>query len=359
MKLSVVRGITYGVIGVGALVAMQVSPPDYKKPTVLDSALSAQLPLFEADVVDESGVPTYQAGAVVINAARLNGVDTLVLGGTIRSSLYNALNEIGATEVPRQQRLALAWHLADIFDHKVDMSRDLRAGDRFVVMVERLQQPSGRVIISKILGAKLALSGEDHEAIYFKSKESNSEWFDSQGKSLTAAFLRAPLEYRRISSSFGGRRHPVLNTWRRHEGTDYAAPTGTPVRAIGDGVVVSAGWKGGYGNAVDIRHSNGYVSRYGHLSRFGSGLRAGTRVKMGSTIGYVGMTGLATGPHLHFEIRVNGVARDPGTALRNKSGSPLPASELELFNDTRSHTLAALAQADSGATERYASAVIR
>ena len=119
------------------------------------------------------------------------------------------------------------------------------------------------------------------------------------------------MDFRRITSGFGLREHPILGTWRNHTGTDYSAPMGTPVRAIGDGIVIAAGWMGGYGNAVDIRHSNGYVSRYGHLSGFGQGIHRGARVNMGSTIGYVGMTGWATGPHLHFEVRVNGVAHDP------------------------------------------------
>lgn len=357
MKLSVVRGITYGVIGVGALLAMQLTPPEIEKPQVVsDLPAVSMIPLPFSSEDGKSGVPMFRAGPVVINASRLKGVDTLLLGGTIKSSLYNALVDIGEEEVPRQQRLTLAWHLADIFDHTVDMSRDLRAGDRFTVLVERLQQPNGRVIINKILGAKLALSGEEHEAIYFKSETSSGEWFDGHGKALSAEFLKAPLEYRRISSVFGGRRHPVHKTWRKHEGTDYAAPTGTPIRAIGDGVIEFVGKKGGYGNVIDIRHPNGYVSRYGHMSRFAAGMSRGKRVSMGSTIGYVGMTGLATGPHLHFEIRVKGVARDPRVALRNKSGTPLPASEVALFQSIREHTLAALSQADT-TSDRYALAI--
>ncbi len=289
----------------------------------------------------------FRALPVVINAKRLHGVDTIVLGGTITSSLYAALDEIGEEDMPQSQRRSLAWRLADIFEHRVDMSRDLSKGDRFNVLVERLQQPNGKIIISKILGAKLALGDEEVQAVHFKSKNSSSEWFDEKGKSLTAAFLRAPLEFRRISSGFGGRQHPILGNWRQHKGTDYAAAMGTPVRAIGDGIVISAGRMSGYGNVIDIRHRNGYVSRYGHLSRFGKNIREGTRVTMGSTIGYVGMTGMATGPHLHFEIRVNGVPRDPRVALRNKSGDPLSASESELFHEIRRHTMTALVIADS------------
>ena len=125
---------------------------------------------------------------------------------------------------------------------------------------------------------------------------------------------------------FGGRRHPVLGIWRRHKGTDYAAAQGTPVRSIGDGVVVFAGRKGGYGNVIDIRHRNGFVSRYGHLRNFAKGISRGKRVAIGSTIGAVGRTGLATGPHLHFEVLVNGVQRDPRIALQMKGGEPIPSS---------------------------------
>jgi hypothetical protein len=296
----------------------------------------------------DGGVPMFRSAPVIVDAQRLNGIDTIALSGTIHSSLYAALEHIGQSELSRGQRVSLAWHLADIFEHRIDMSRDLMDGDKFDILVERLQQPNGKIIINKILGAKFALNGEDVEAIHFKSKGSNSEWFDGKGKSLTSSFLRVPLEFRRISSVFGMREHPIFGKWKRHTGIDYAAPMGTPVRAIGDGVVVAVGKNGGYGNMIDIRHKNGYVSRYGHLSRFAKGLHRGEHVAMGQTIGYVGMTGWATGPHLHFEIRINGEAHDPKVALRNKSGEPLPSSEKGLFQEIREHTLAALAQADSG-----------
>jgi murein DD-endopeptidase MepM/ murein hydrolase activator NlpD len=170
---------------------------------------------------------------------------------------------------------------------------------------------------------------------------------------MRAAFLRAPLAFRRISSVFGLRKHPILGVTRGHTGTDYAASSGTPVRAVGEGVVIFAGRKGGYGNAIDIRHRNGYVGRYGHLRGFASGIRVGRTVNIGETIGYVGMTGLATGPHLHFEILVNGVQRDPSVALRNKTGFPIPAAEQSRFASVR---LSLLAQLDGlTPTEKLAS----
>src|SRR6185503_332429 len=171
-----------------------------------------------------------------------------------------------------------------------------------------------------------------------------AKYYDQQGRSLAANFLLAPLEFRRISSNFGGRRHPVLGIFRRHQGTDYAAGSGTPVRAIGDGIVIAAGSRGGYGNVIDVRHTNGIVTRYGHLRGFAKGVRGGARVAMGQTIGFVGMTGLATGPHLHFEVLVNGVARNPRTTLQAKAGPPLPAAQRAEFDALRLRYLARIEQ---------------
>lgn len=281
---------------------------------------------------------------VFVVASNKDKVDTVMVAGVIQSSLFSALDKSGA-ELPKSARAELAFSLADIFEYRVDMSRDFQVGDKFQVLVERLQKPNGAIIVNKVLGAKLAMSGNEIEAIRFESRAANGQYFDGSGKSLRASFLRAPVNFRRISSLFGGRRHPVLGVWRRHKGTDYAASQGTPVRAIGDGVVIFAGRKGGYGNVIDIRHRNGFVSRYGHLRNFSKGISRGKRVTIGSTIGAVGRTGLATGPHLHFEILVNGVQRDPRIALQMKGGEPIPSSERGVFEQLRSRTLATLASA--------------
>jgi len=277
---------------------------------------------------------------VVVLASTVPTIDTVTVSGVIHSNLFSALDRSPAADLPRSQRAELAYSLADIFEYRVDMSRDLQDGDKFHVLVERLQQPNGAILVNRILGARLALSGNEVEAILFKGSGSSGEYFDATGKSLRAAFLRAPVAFRRISSIFGGRRHPVLGIWRRHKGTDYAAAMGTPVRSIGDGVVIFAGRKGGYGNVIDVRHRNGFVSRYGHLRGFARGVRGGSRVSIGSTIGFVGRSGLATGPHLHFEVLVGGVQRDPRVALRMQGGIPIASSERGLFNRMRSRTLA-------------------
>ncbi|MDQ2890301.1 MAG: M23 family metallopeptidase [Gemmatimonadota bacterium] len=330
-------------------IAPRVSPTDpaalaATNRTIAASALTTLDPVVVS--VPESSVPELRFNPVVVEASLQPGVDTVALTGTIHSSLLASLLHVGQGELPAGQRRSIAWNLADIFEHRLDMSRDLDEGDRFHVLVERLQQPNGKIIVNKILGAKLSLGDQVVEAIHFKSRNSSSEWFDGRGKSLTATFLRTPVNFRRITSVFGLRVHPIFGTWRNHTGTDYAAPMGTPVHAIGDGIVAAAGPHGGYGNMIDIRHSSGMISRYGHMSRLARGIHDGSRVKMGETIGYVGMTGWATGPHLHFEIRENGVAHDPKVALRNQTGEPVSGSESILFNEIREHTLAVMATSD-------------
>src|ERR1700694_4011582 len=323
-----------------AMVAIWATPPLEKKQIFpMEPVLVTRPGLEPAD---------FLLHPLVVEASNTELVDTLTISGVIHSSLYNALNESGVGVLPPSARHQLAWSLADIFEYKVDMSRDLRQGDRFHLLIERLQKPNGAIIVNKVLGARLALSGgsDPLAAIHFDTPgSSKADYYDASGMSLKAAFLRAPVAFRRISSIFGSRKHPIFGEWRNHTGTDYAAPMGTPVRAIGDGVVVFVGRNGGYGNMIDIRHRNGMVSRYGHMRNFAPEMRPGMRVAMGSTIGFVGMTGWATGPHLHFEIRVGGVAHDPRLALQSKGGEPIPASERALFQKMRNQTLASLSEA--------------
>lgn len=268
--------------------------------------------------------------------------DTIIVSGNISSTLYEAMDSSAKSTLPAQARQQLTWSLADVFEYKIDMSRDLQPGDAFRVMAERSSSSSGAVRIGKILAATFTLSGTELQAIRYASHSVNGDFFDANGKSLRAAFLRAPLEFRRISSSFGGRFHPILGVWKQHKGTDYAAAAGTPVRAIGDGTVIRAGWGSGYGNVLEIRHRNGFVSRYGHLRGFASGVHVGSHVTIAQTVAYVGMTGLATGPHLHFEVLVDGVQHDPRSALRDRSGDPVPARERPSFEQERTRLMALL-----------------
>ena len=385
MTVGTARLITYSIVGIFTVAAVRATPPIARTPgaralggfsaesaarqaeTPPSAALTLQPVAVEApetsvpEPVVEIGAPPaatelafspvvvspreFMVAPVFVVASNKDKVDTVMVAGTIKSSLFSALDKSG-TDLPKSARAELAFSLADIFEYRVDMSKDFQVGDKFQVLVERLQKPNGAIIVNKVLGARLAMSGNEIEAIRFESRRTDGEYFDGSGKSLRASFLRAPVNFRRISSIFGGRRHPVLGVWRRHKGTDYAASSGTPVRAIGDGVVVFAGRKGGYGNVIDIRHRNGFVSRYGHLRNFSKGMHRGKRVTIGSTIGAVGQTVLATGPHLHFEVLVNGVQRDPRVALQMKGGEPIPAAERGVFEQLRSRTLATLASAD-------------
>jgi len=271
-------------------------------------------------------------------------IDTVVVSGTINSTLYEAMDESAKDLLSVASRRQLTWSLADVLEYRVDMSRDLQQGDEFRVIAERSTSPTGVSRIDRVLAATMKLSGNVLEAIRFKSNSVGGDYFDQDGRSLRAAFLRAPVEFRRISSVFGLRKHPILGIMRRHQGTDYAANIGTPVRAVGDAVVVRAGWSGGYGNLIELRHPNGYITRYGHLRGFAKGVHAGARVTIGQTIAYVGTTGLSTGPHLHFEVIVNGQQRDSRVALKNISGVPLAASERAAFDARRELLLGSLNQ---------------
>jgi murein DD-endopeptidase MepM/ murein hydrolase activator NlpD len=271
--------------------------------------------------------------------------DTVVVSGTIHANLYQAMDSTAAAFFPGHAKDELAWALADIFEYKVDMSRDLQEGDTFHALVERAVGPEGVTKVGKVLAATFGLSGSNVSAVRFESGSASARYFDADGKSLRAQFLRAPLEFRRISSTFGMRFHPILGRWKAHKGTDYAANSGTPVRAIGDAVVQRAGWSNGYGNLLELRHRNGFVTRYGHMRAFGPGVRTGARVSIGQTVGFVGTTGLSTAPHLHFEVLVGGVQRDSRAALKSTSGEPIGRDERGAFEHRREQLLGMLAGA--------------
>jgi murein DD-endopeptidase MepM/ murein hydrolase activator NlpD len=291
-------------------------------------------------------IVTFARGSAGWNAA----VETVAwraepmrIEGNIEASLYDALDDaVHDDSLPAADRVRLAWDLADVFAWQVDFSRDVQPGDRFRVVFERLVSPEGEVRLGRILASDFQTGGRTLTAFRFDSA-GGSSLFDADGNSLRRAFLRAPVEFRRISSSFArARRHPILGTFRRHEGTDYAADRGTPVMAAGDGSVLRAGRAGGYGNLVELRHRSGITTRYGHLRGFARGVRAGSRVSQGQVIGYVGATGLASGPHLHYEFRVNGVPRD-SRRVDLGNGNPLPPAQRAAFERERDRLAALLA----------------
>lgn len=272
--------------------------------------------------------------------------DVVRIEGPIESSLYDALNDaVPEALFDADNRIRLAWDLADVYAWSMDFNRDIQTGDRFAVLVEREVSDEGEVRVGQVLAADLLASGKHLNAFRFEDAAGQPRFFDEDGTSLRRAFLRAPVEFRRVSSSFTRSRfHPVLGIWRKHEGTDYSASSGTPVMAAGDGTVLRAGRAGGYGNLVEIRHRNGITTRYGHLRAFARELSAGRRVSQGQVIGYVGSTGLASGAHLHYEFRLNGVARD-SRRVDLGGGEPLGKSLRPLFLRERMRLARALGAA--------------
>ncbi len=227
--------------------------------------------------------------------------------GVIDSSLFEAVEAAGAHD-----QIAVA--LADIFGWDIDFVLDVRQGDTFAVTYEEIWRDGTYLHDGQIEAAEFVNHGRTFRAVRYADPDGHAQYYTPEGHSLHKAFLRAPVEFSRVSSRFNSaRRHPILNLIRAHKGVDYAAPIGTPVHAAGDGHIRMAGRLGGYGNCIEIEHSRSIVTLYGHLSRFARGAHVGAHVAQGTIIGYVGMTGLATGPHLHYEYRVNGVFKNPQT----------------------------------------------
>jgi len=264
--------------------------------------------------------------------------------GTITDNLYDGLDRaIPDSVLPPAQRVALAWAIADVYDWEVDFTRDVRAGDRVEVLFERLESPTGEKRFGRILAARVDVARTPNFAFRFAGVDSaRAGYYDESGRSLRRAFLRAPLAFRRISSGFGNRYHPVLHRWRKHEGIDYAAAYGTPVRATADGTVIRLAYQAdGYGRMIELRHANGIRTIYGHLSAYARGLHAGQRVTQSETIGFVGSTGLSTGPHLHYEFLVNGHPTNPQRKDMG-AGRPVPTALKPQFDVTKGTLLALL-----------------
>ena len=249
---------------------------------------------------------------------------TRLASGTIRSSLFAASDE---ARIPD----AIAVQMAEIFAADIDMHRELRRGDTFSVVYEALTADGEAVPwsqIGRVLAAEFVNGGKSHQAVWYRDANGRGSYFDLQGQSKKRAFLASPLEFSRVSSGFAMRFHPIQQKWRQHLGVDYAAPTGTAVRTIGDGSVEFAGWQNGYGNVVQIKHSNERSTLYAHMSRID--VKKGQRIEQGQRVGAVGSTGWSTGPHLHLEFRVNGVHQDPlRVAKASEAVAIAPAAKSE------------------------------
>ena len=246
--------------------------------------------------------------------------------GRIENSLFEAA---ASADIPED----VIMDLAGIFGWDIDFSLDIRRGDRFGIVYEELFKDDVKIRNGRILSAEFINNGKYYRAVYYTDPSGESDYFSPDGKSMRKAFLRSPVDFRRISSRFSNKRwHPVLSKWRSHKGVDYVAKRGTPVRASGDGKVIFAGRKGGYGRLVVLRHGGRYTTAYGHLNGYARGIRSGKKVKQGQIIGYVGSSGLATGPHLHYEFRVNGVHRNPLT-VKLPEAKPVHPTYLPHFKE--------------------------
>ena len=262
--------------------------------------------------------------------------------GVIDTSLFVAARAAGVGP-------ELIMHLAnDIFGWKIDFALEIQPGDQFDIVYEQKYREGEYIGDGRILAAGFVNDGVSHRAVYFQSADGQvNGYFGVDGRSMKRQFLRAPLDFTRISSNFNpSRRHPILNTIRAHKGVDYAAPTGTIIKAAGDGRVGFVGMKGGYGRVVILEHGGGISTLYGHMSRFAKGLRNGQRVQQGETIGFVGSSGAATGPHLHYEYRLNGLHKNPRT-VPLPDAAPIPIAYMPEFQQRSGTLLAELDRAQS------------
>lgn len=260
----------------------------------------------------------------------------LMKSGEIRSSLFAATDAANLSD-------AVAIQIAEIFSTDIDFHKDLRKGDRFTVVYEDFYHLGEAAKTGRVLAAEFINQGKTYQAVYFQSADDQGGYYTLEGKNIRKAFLRSPLEFSRISSGFtSARYHPVLKEWRAHKGIDYAAPTGTRIKATADGVVEFAGRHGGYGNLVVLRHQSKFSTWYGHMSRIAKGLHKGSRVAQGDVIGNVGMTGLATGPHLHYEFRINDVQQNP-LRVAMPAAPPITPKNRDAFEAAAQHMAQRLA----------------
>lgn len=251
------------------------------------------------------------------------------IAGSVQDSLFESATQLGAT--PRELN-----QLSDVFSYEVDFQRDIDKGAPFELVFERFYDDEGRTVRTGDM-LFVSLQTQRGNKVYYRfraPRDASSDWYDAEGRTARRALMRTPIAGARLSSGFGYRRHPVLGFGRMHQGIDFAAPVGTPIFAAGDGTVRQANYSGGYGFAVKIAHSGELHTLYGHMSRFASGIRPGVRVRQGQIIGYVGNTGLSTGPHLHFEVHVKGNPVNPLT-IRTQTGRNLVGSDLAAFQAAR------------------------
>jgi murein DD-endopeptidase MepM/ murein hydrolase activator NlpD len=274
---------------------------------------------FQRLVIDRIGAGRFDAR---IESAPLTA-STRLASGAIRTSLFAAADE---ARIPEQ----IATQLADIFSGDIDFHRALRKNDRFNIVYEALEADGEPLRTGRILSAEFDNAGKTFQAMWFEEPGQKGGYYTLDGRSLRHSYLASPMEFSRVTSGFAMRFHPILNQWKAHLGVDYGAPTGTAVRSVGDGVVEFAGVQNGFGNVVIIKHGNSAETVYAHLSRIN--VKTGQKVEQGEHIGAVGSTGWATGPHLHYEFRVNGIHQDPLLAAKESGATPVSAAARPAFD---------------------------
>ena len=291
---------------------------------------------YRKDLVTSYDVRLDSAGATATKETKPVDTSRVVVRGTIKGSLWNSMIEMGETP-------ALIVNFAEILSYEVDFLTEVNEGDSFEILLDKCLVDSKPYKDGRVYAVHYKGRIGDFSGFYYRSPSGHRDYYNQKGQSLRKAVLRSPLTFANVTSRFGRRFHPISRVYRQHEGVDYGAPTGTPVSAIADGTVVMARRNGGYGNFVQLRHSGGLVSCYGHLSRYGGGIRAGRRVRQGQTVGYVGSTGLSTGPHLHFEVRRDGKPVNPLKVIPPRA-EPVAKRNLPEFNALKASYLADLAR---------------
>ena len=264
---------------------------------------------------------------------------------TIRSSLFAATDAAGIPD-------AIAMQVARVFATDIDFHTELRRGDRVSIAYEMIYDSGELVASGRILAAEFINAGRTYHAVLFTDDSGGDAYYSLDGSNRAKAFLRSPVEFSRVSSGFGGRFHPIFRNWRAHTGVDFAAPAGTRVIAAADGAIVAAGGRGGYGNAVEVRHGGSITTLYAHLSGFAKGMHAGARVRQGDPIGYVGATGYATGPHLHYEFKIGGLHQDPLRVSLPKA-EPVPARLKDSFKQVAAQARSTIERVSASPTARF------
>ncbi len=292
---------------------------------------------YHNDMVTSYGVAFDSTGAVATKSTK--PVDTVraVVHGLVKESFWNSLLALG-------EKPWLAMSFTDILRYDVDFFTESNDGDSFQVIVDKLLVEGRFYRYGRVRAVHYRGKTDNTWGFFYVLPSGHWDYYNEKGQSLRKAILRSPLEFSKVTSHFGMRFHPIYRVYRQHAGVDYGAPSGTPVSAIADGSVTFAGWRGGYGNLVEVRHSGGLSSRYGHLSGFGPGVRSGRTVRQGQTVGYVGTTGDATGPHLHFEIRQAGKPVNPLKVIPPRA-EPVPAKYMDEFKQVRDGYIAEIQQA--------------